>query len=89
MAHASSHPSRRTQRRSAPRPRRGRTGSPASWQRPSGRRAPPSSRRAWAFSSSRFHLAPERSPSASRREDWARRAVAGWATAAVARATAA
>eukprot|EP00964_Phaeocystis_antarctica_P162473 scaffold136842_cov211-Phaeocystis_antarctica.AAC.1 len=96
MARASSHPPRRTPQRSAPRPCRGRTGSPAAWQRPSARRAPPSSRRAGAFSSSRSHRAPERSQLVSRREAWARaaaaaraRAAAGWATAAVARATAA
>eukprot|EP00964_Phaeocystis_antarctica_P150033 scaffold117365_cov51-Phaeocystis_antarctica.AAC.1 len=80
MARASSHPSRRTPRRSAPRPRRVRTGSPASWQRPSAHRAPPSSRRAWACSSSRSHLAPERSQPASRREAWATE-VAGLAAA--------
>eukprot|EP00964_Phaeocystis_antarctica_P073747 scaffold45281_cov65-Phaeocystis_antarctica.AAC.1 len=101
MARASSHPSQRIPQRNAPRPRRGSTGSPAAWQRPSARRAPPSSRGVWAFSSSRSHRAPERSQSASRREAWARRAAvararaaAGWATAATgwaagARATAA
>eukprot|EP00964_Phaeocystis_antarctica_P007654 scaffold4139_cov58-Phaeocystis_antarctica.AAC.2 len=71
MARASSHPSRRTPRRSAPRPRRGSTGSPAAWRRPSARRAPPSSRWDGAYSSSRSHRAPERSQSASRRQAWA------------------
>eukprot|EP00964_Phaeocystis_antarctica_P005263 scaffold2878_cov73-Phaeocystis_antarctica.AAC.7 len=74
MTRASSHPSRRTPQRSAPRPRRGSTCSPAAWRRPLARRAPPSSLRVWAFSSSRSRRAPERSPPASRREAWARRA---------------
>eukprot|EP00964_Phaeocystis_antarctica_P152559 scaffold120500_cov80-Phaeocystis_antarctica.AAC.1 len=66
MARASSHQSRRTPQKSAPRPGRGRTGSPAAWQRPSARRAPPSSHGVWAFSSSHSHRAPGRSQSASR-----------------------
>eukprot|EP00964_Phaeocystis_antarctica_P068266 scaffold41358_cov63-Phaeocystis_antarctica.AAC.1 len=67
MARASSQSMRRTPQRSAPRPCRGRTGSPASWRRPSARWAPPSSLRARAFSSSRSHRAAERRQSASRR----------------------
>eukprot|EP00964_Phaeocystis_antarctica_P056146 scaffold33094_cov63-Phaeocystis_antarctica.AAC.1 len=67
MARASSHSPRRTPQRNAPRPRRGRTGSPAAWQRPSARRPPPCN-----VSSSRSHRAPERSQPVSHREAWAR-----------------
>eukprot|EP00964_Phaeocystis_antarctica_P074913 scaffold46170_cov59-Phaeocystis_antarctica.AAC.1 len=71
MARASSHLPRRTPQRSAPHTRRGSTGSPADGRRPSNRWSPPSSLREEAFSSSRFHRAPERSQPASRREAWA------------------
>eukprot|EP00964_Phaeocystis_antarctica_P070377 scaffold42839_cov58-Phaeocystis_antarctica.AAC.1 len=77
---------RRTPRKSAPRPRLGRTGSPASWRRPLTRRGPQSSRREGAFSSSRSRRAAARSQSASRRMAWTAAASAVRAAAARARA---